>query len=95
MRCFSLDYFVRQVVVSGKKMKEMSLLGRKVPPNDALGLSFEAGIRVHSVLSEASNSCDPSMRRNDASSRSTLRAAIRSWSPGASPFLGSSIRKKL
>ena len=65
--------------------------GRKVPRDGAFGLSFEAGIRLHRGLREPPNACDPSMRRNRAGSG----ADICSWSPGAKPFLGSSIRKKL
>ena len=91
MMSFSLDYLLRQVVVSGKENAVDVTPRAESPSRRRLRSVFEAGIRLHRVFREPPNASDPSMRRNRAGSR----ANICSWSPGAKPFLGSSLRKKL
>jgi len=53
---------------------------------------------LRSVVRVVSSACEPSIIRSGAGSVSTLammRAAMRAGSPGASPFAGSSIFRKL
>jgi hypothetical protein len=77
----------------------MSRSGRKVRRSGEFGLRFELALCLRrGRLRVPSSACEPSTSRNGGGSRLTLllmRAAIWSGSPGASRFLGPTIRKKL
>jgi hypothetical protein len=98
MMCFSLDYLLHRCRVGqegaiGVTLRAESPSKRRVRSVVRTGIVFCQGfVRV------SPNPCEPMTSLNGGGSTSTLllmRAAIWSGSPGASPFLGPTIRKKL